>query len=71
VTGEEIIALSRRMLRPYVIPPECPYLSEDQRELSTLPVRERIRWQGTWLALADRVEERPARRVVRRDGQDD
>ncbi len=31
------------MLRPYRIPDECPYLSEDQRELSKRDIKGRMR----------------------------
>jgi hypothetical protein len=31
MTDESIVAISRRMLKPYRIPDECPYLGEDQQ----------------------------------------
>jgi hypothetical protein len=52
VTDKRIIAISRRMLKPYSIPEECPYLSEDQRELSKLDIRGRSAWMAEWLLLA-------------------
>lgn len=48
----EIMEIGRRLLRPYGIPAECPYLSEDQRELSTLDFKGRSEWMGEWLILA-------------------
>jgi hypothetical protein len=52
MTDQEIIAVSRRLLKPYVIPPTCSYLSEDQRELSKLNVAGRSAWMAEWLLLA-------------------
>ncbi len=49
---QKIAAIGRRLLRPYGIPPECPYLSEDQRELSTLDFKGRSEWMAEWLMLA-------------------
>jgi hypothetical protein len=40
------------MLKPYRIPDECPYLSEDQRELSKLDIQGRSAWMAEWLLLA-------------------
>ncbi len=53
MTDQEIIAVSRRLLQPYVIPASCPYLSEDQRELSKLNLEGRSAWMAEWLLLAD------------------
>jgi hypothetical protein len=53
LTDREMAAIGRRLLRPYGIAPECPYLSEDQRELSTLDLKGRSEWMGEWLLLAD------------------
>ena len=67
----EIREIGKRLLRPYEIPAECPYLSEDQRELSTLDFKGRSAWMGEWLMLASSAEgsrlERsvPRRRLVR------
>ena len=48
--------VTRRLLLPYVIPDNCPYLSEDQRELSLLPVQKRSEWMAEWLLLAQNAE---------------
>ncbi len=53
MTDKHIVAISRRMLKPYHIPEECPYLSDDQRELSTLDLKGRSAWMAEWLLLAD------------------
>lgn len=50
---------SLRLLEPYTIPQDCPYLSEDQQELSKLDLGKRSEWMGEWLhlaALTDREE---------------
>jgi hypothetical protein len=52
MTDEEIMAVSRRLLRPYRTPETCPYVSDDQRELSLLDLKERSAWMGEWLMLA-------------------
>ena len=52
MTDRHIVAISRRMLIPYRIPEECPYLSEDQRELSRLDIKGRSAWMAEWLLLA-------------------
>ena len=49
-------AISLALLEPYVLPADCPYLSEEQRELSTLPALERIEWMGEWLHLVWEAE---------------
>ena len=48
----DFMEIGKRLLRPYGIPAECPYLSEDQRELSTLDFKGRSEWMGEWLMLA-------------------
>jgi len=48
----EIMRIGRRLLRPYDIPVSCPYLSEDQHELSALDFKGRSEWMGEWLRLA-------------------
>ena len=53
MTDQSITKISRRMLKPYHIPAECPYLSDDQRELSTLDLKGRSAWMAEWLLLAD------------------
>ncbi len=62
MTDKQIMSVSRRLLRPYRIPPECPYLSEDQRELSTLDLKGRSAWMAEWLALADMADKASLRR---------
>ena len=52
MTKEQIITASKRLLHPYHIPRTCPYLSDDQRELSTLNMNERSAWMAEWLMLA-------------------
>ncbi len=53
MTYEDISAIGRRLLQPYTIPEECPYLSEDQRELSKLDIQGRSEWMAEWLLLSD------------------
>lgn len=48
--------LSLRLLEPYTIPDDCPYLSEDQRELSKLPYEKRMEWMAEWLYMANQCE---------------
>jgi hypothetical protein len=57
VTDDRAIALSKRLLEPYEFPEGSPYLSDDQRELSRMTLKERAAWMAEWLALADRVAE--------------
>jgi hypothetical protein len=52
MTDSEIMMMSRRLLAPYVIPSECPYLSEDQQELSRQTLEGRSAWMAEWLLLA-------------------
>jgi hypothetical protein len=66
MTGREIAAANARLLHPYDIPPDCPYLSEDQRELSTLDSKGRSEWMAEWLLLA----EAGSRPVVSEDSPD-
>ena len=61
MTDKDIMAIGLRLLRPYRIPSECPYLSEDQRELSTLDLRGRSAWMAEWLVLADMAGKAPVR----------
>jgi hypothetical protein len=65
MTDKDIIAIGRRLLRPYKIPADCPYLSEDQRELSTLNLKGRSAWMAEWLVLADLADKTPRRRKAR------
>jgi hypothetical protein len=55
--AHESIKLSRRLLQPYQIPDDCPYLSEDQKELSLLTLQERIEWMAEWLFLSATYDE--------------
>jgi len=52
MTEQQIRDVSLRLLKPYTIPAECPYLSEDQRELSKLDLKGRSEWMAEWLMLA-------------------
>ena len=52
MTDKKIATISRRLFQPYRIPDECPYLSEDQRELSKLDLKGRSAWMAEWLLLA-------------------
>lgn len=52
MTDREIAAIGKRLLQPYGISADCPYLSEDQRELSALDFKGRSEWMGEWLRLA-------------------
>ncbi len=58
MTDQEAIAITTRLLRPYTIPGQCPYLSEDQRELSQLDLAGRSRWMAEWLRLANAARAR-------------
>jgi hypothetical protein len=49
---EQARLLTLRLTEPYVIPEDCPYLSEDQRELSKLTFEERAVWMAEWLSMA-------------------
>jgi hypothetical protein len=49
---EQARQLTLRLTEPYTIPEDCPYLSEEQRELSTLSFEKRAEWMGEWLAMA-------------------
>lgn len=62
MTNQEIIDIGRHLLHPYTIPAECPYLSEDQRELSKLDVAGRSAWMAEWLMLANDIPENAAGR---------
>ena len=50
VNPRKIRKASLRLLEPYTIPPDCPYLSEDQMELSKLDLEQRAEWMAGWLA---------------------
>jgi hypothetical protein len=65
MTDNEIMMVSRRLLAPYVIPLECPYLSEDQQELSRQNLEGRSEWMAEWLLLAGSVPRGMALKVAR------
>ncbi len=46
-----------KLLEPYNIPEDSPYLSEEQRELSKLPYQKRMEWMAEWLMLAAQTDE--------------
>ena len=50
---QTIKEVSLRLLQPYTISEECPYLSDDQRELSRLDLEGRSAWMAEWLMLAN------------------
>ena len=54
--------ISLKLLEPYKIPEDCPYLSEDQRELSELPFEKRAEWMAEWLLMAQATNEAEDRR---------
>lgn len=43
---------SLRLLEPYTISPDSPYLSEDQQELCKMTIEERSAWRAEWLRRA-------------------
>jgi hypothetical protein len=49
---EERRRLSERLTQPYELPPDCPYLSEDQLELCKMTFSQRAEWMGEWLWMA-------------------
>ena len=52
VSGRIATEVSRRLLQPYTIAAASPYLSEDQRRLSQMTLRERSAWMAEWLRWA-------------------
>ena len=66
----DIARIGKRLLRPYGIPAECPYLSKDQRELSALDFKGRSEWMGEWLMLAVSAEGSRRLRSLRRRRSD-
>ena len=54
---EDAIRMSRELLEPYRIPEDCPYLSEDQKELSLLSLEKRGQWFAEWLLLSTAYDE--------------
>jgi hypothetical protein len=62
VDGSTIRKASLHMLKPYTIPADCPYLSEDQQELSKLDLEKRAEWMAEWLLLASRTDDAPGRK---------
>lgn len=59
VSGRIATEVSRRLLQPYTIAAASPYLSEDQRRLSQMTLRERSAWMAEWLRWAQ-----PAARAI-------
>jgi hypothetical protein len=53
----KIKEINLRLLKPYTIPEECPYLSEEQRELSKLTLEKRAEWMAEWLYMANGIDE--------------
>lgn len=64
MNDHDLARISKRLLQPYDISAECPYLSEDQRELSTLDFKGRSAWMGEWLLLAASAEGSRASRAL-------
>ena len=56
MTNNEIVSIGYRLLKPYTIASECPYLSEDQRELSKLDLKGRSAWMAEWLQLSNTAQ---------------
>ena len=52
ILNNDIKQLTEKLLKPYIIPEDCPYLSEEQRELSMLTVEKRLEWMAEWLYMA-------------------
>lgn len=52
IDPEIIRRASLRLLEPYTISPDTPYLSEEQQELCKMTLEERSAWYGEWLRLA-------------------
>jgi hypothetical protein len=48
---------SLRLLEPYTISPDCPYLSEEQQELCRMNLEERSAWRGEWLLAASSTDD--------------
>jgi len=46
LSDEEVRILNQLLSEPYEIPERCPYLSEEQRELSLLPFEKRSEWMA-------------------------
>jgi len=57
VESDIIKKASLHLLEPYTMPAECPYLSEDQRELCKLDLEKRGEWMAEWLLLASQTDE--------------
>jgi len=45
------------LLEPYSIPADCPYISEDQRELGMLAMEDRAAGMEEWLLLVSPTDE--------------
>jgi hypothetical protein len=48
---------SLRLLEPYTISPETPYLSEGQQVLCRMNLEERITWSAEWLKWAAKIDD--------------
>ena len=57
IDPEIIRRASLRLLEPYTISPDTPYLSEDQQELCKMTLEERSAWRAEWLRLAASTDE--------------
>lgn len=57
ISSDRIRAVSLKMLKPYSISTDSPYLSEDQCKLSTLTITQRAAWMAEWLYLANNYKE--------------
>ncbi len=49
---ERIRQITLKLLRPYTIRSDSPYLSEDQQRLSRIPLQKRSAWMAEWLIWA-------------------
>ncbi len=56
IDKNRIHSASLHLLEPYSIPADCPYLSEDQQELSKLNLEKRAEWMAEWLQLAAQMD---------------
>jgi hypothetical protein len=54
---EKVKEISLRLLEPYDLGENSPYLSEDQLELTRLSFSERSAWMAEWLMLASQCED--------------
>ncbi len=52
LNAKTITEISLRLLQPYTIRPDSPYLSKDQQLLSRMSLQERSEWMAEWLQWA-------------------